>query len=233
MLQQHPLFSHLSTVFLHTVTCGSFRLCSLLANSLLAVFAFTIASHTVAPGSFHCSQSYTRFLLAAFVFRSLPVHGCFSSIHSPSAFFAVILHTVACGSFRFCNLLTHSRPLAVFASVIASHTVAPDSFRYSQSYTRLLLAACPLAYSPSSSPRTQLPLAAFAVHSLTHGCSWQRSFSQSSCTWVLQQHPLSSCPFAVVLHIVAHGSFRFCNLLVHSHPLAVFAFVIEIGRAHV
>ena len=52
-------------------------------QSLVAAFASAAFSQTA---SWHCSQSHTRFLLAAFVFRSLLVHGCFSSIHSPPAF---------------------------------------------------------------------------------------------------------------------------------------------------
>ena len=244
MLQQHPLFSHLFTVFLHTVTCGSFRLCSLLANSLLALFT---VSHTVPLGSICLSQSS-----CAWVLQQHPLSSCL---------FAVILHTVACGSFRFCNLLAHSRPLAVFASVIASHTVAPDSFRCSQSYTRLLLAAFVFAvflYMGASATSTLLPFCSRPTyscswqlsllqpsstqplfssirlrHRLTHSCPSQLSLftvfshmvapgsiysSQSSCAGVLQQHSLFSRLFPVVLHTAICGNFRFCNLLAQQLP---------------
>ena len=137
MLQQHSLLSRLFPAILpvHTVACGNLRFCNLLAHSRpLAVFAFVIASHTVALRSFHFSQSsYTWLPLAAFTLHCLPVQGCFSSTRSSPAFFQSSCTQLLMATFAFATFLHNSCPLAVFAFAIASHTVAPVSFRFSQS----------------------------------------------------------------------------------------------------
>ena len=169
-------------------------------KSLLAALAFFAAFlHKVAFGSvcsavLPYSHSWQLSLCAALPHMiTLRQHSLFVTIphtaaqtalalHSPLThgrsrqrlLFAILTHTVSLAALTFCSLPEHG----CFSSTRSSPTLLQSSCIQSLVAAFAFAAFLQTAswqYSPSS-PRTQLPLAAFAVHSLTHSSSGQRSF---------------------------------------------------------
>ena len=177
---------------------SSIRLRHRLAHSCPSQLSlFTVFLHMVAPGSIYSSQSSCAGVLQQ--------HSLFSRLFQSSCTQLLV------ATFAFATFLHNSCPLAVFAFAIASHTVAPGSFRFSQSfYTRLLLAVFDFRSLPAHGcfSSTRSPLAFF------------QPFCQ--CTQLL----VATCAFATFSHTVALCSIRLCHHPTLSCPWQLLLFAV-------